>query len=79
MTNKEEIIIFGTEWCLYCKKAVELCEEKGVAFKYYDTIDPDSLQKLAERGKLSDMRTLPRIFIGNQLIGGYDDLQAELS
>ena len=69
MTN---IIIYTTEHCPYCVKAKDLLNKKQVKFKEIDISDDQARQEMVT--KSGGKKTVPQIFIGNQNIGGYDDL-----
>jgi glutaredoxin 3 len=64
--------MYVTGWCPYCARARKLLETKGVAF---ETIDVEAQpEKRAEMQTRSGRRTVPQIFIGDQHVGGCDDL-----
>ena len=67
--------IYTTGSCPYCIQAKQLLKSRGVA--ELDEIRVD--QVAGERQKMMDItgrRTVPQIFIGEQHIGGCDDLMA---
>ncbi len=70
----ELVTIYGKPACPYCDRAVQLCEQRGLAFTYIDILAVGmSITELqAKVGK--PVRTVPQIFIGSQHIGGYTDL-----
>ena len=69
-----KVTIYTTGWCPYCSRAKSLLSRKGVSF---DEIDVDSApEKRAEMQTRSGRRTVPQIFIGDQHVGGCDDLHA---
>jgi glutaredoxin 3 len=69
-----KVVMYTTQWCGYCAAARELLRSRGVEF---EDIDVDS-----DRGRRQEMieksgsRTVPQIFIGDELIGGFTDLAA---
>jgi glutaredoxin 3 len=68
------VTIYTTGWCPYCARAKSLLKRKGVSF---EEIDVDSVpEKRAEMQTRSGRRTVPQIFIGDQHVGGCDDLHA---
>lgn len=72
MTN---IIIYTTPVCPYCVRAKNLLAKKGVPYEEIDVSqDPELRDKMIE--KAGGRRTVPQIFIGDQHIGGFDDLHA---
>ena len=67
--------IYTTGTCPYCIQAKQLLKSRGVA--ELDEIRVDLVA--GERQKMMDItgrRTVPQIFIGEQHIGGCDDLVA---
>lgn len=69
-----KVLMYTTQWCGYCERARRLLRQKGVTF---DEVDIDSSAE-ARREMLtrSGRRSVPQIFIGDQHVGGSDDLQA---
>jgi len=68
------IVMYSTAWCGYCQKARDLLERKGVAFREI-RVDEEAGQREVMQQR-TGRRTVPQIFIGEQHIGGYDDLAA---
>jgi glutaredoxin 3 len=68
------ITMYTTSWCPYCSRARSLLKSKGATF---DDIDiEEAPEKRAEMQARSGRRTVPQIFIGDQHVGGCDDLHA---
>ena len=67
------ITIYTTRFCPYCHAAKDLLRKKGAAFEEIDvTSDRSGREAMSAR---SEGRTsVPQIFIGEQHIGGCDDL-----
>lgn len=72
----KKITIFGRPGCGYCSRAKQLCEIKGLDFKYIDIwaegISQADLQKTI--GK--PVSTVPQIFHGDEHIGGFSEFKA---
>ncbi|BCU65855.1 glutaredoxin 3 [Acinetobacter bouvetii DSM 14964 = CIP 107468] len=70
-----EVTIYSTAVCPYCIRAKQLLERKGVTFKEVNLSNeaPEVRVELMQRTK---HRTVPQIFIGEQFIGGFDQLYA---
>ncbi len=69
-----EIIIYTKDPCPYCVRAINLLNEKKLAFKEIDLTDNfDEIERIKEK---TGWRTVPIILINGRLIGGYDDLKA---
>ena len=69
-----EVIIYSTRICPYCVRAKRLLERKGVDYKEI-RVDRDyaQLRIMLERSRRN---TVPQVFIGDQHVGGYDELAA---
>ena len=66
--------LYTRRWCGYCVAAERLLQQKGVAFEQIDATGDQELRRwLLE---VTGRSTVPQIFIDDQPIGGYDDLQA---
>jgi glutaredoxin 3 len=60
--------------CPYCVRAKAFLNEKGVQVEEIDlTDDFETLNRLKNE---TGWRTVPMIFIGEKLVGGYSDLKA---
>jgi glutaredoxin 3 len=67
--------IYTSPLCGYCHAAKRLLTKKGAAFTEYDVSrDPEMRAQMMQRAKGG--RTVPQIFIGDQHVGGSDDLHA---
>jgi glutaredoxin 3 len=69
-----DVLMYSTPWCPFCVRAKRLLTEKGVVFTDIDISGSGELrQEMIQR---SGQRTVPQIWIGEQHIGGCDDLYA---
>jgi glutaredoxin 3 len=66
--------MYATGWCPYCRRAEALLRDKGVVFDWIDVEDHPGRRE--EMMRLSGRRTVPQIWIGEQHVGGCDDLFA---
>jgi glutaredoxin 3 len=67
--------MYSTAVCPFCVMAERLLRSKGVAEieKIRIDLDPDARQEMmAKTGR----RTVPQVYIGEQHVGGFDDLSA---
>jgi len=72
--SRPAIVMYTTNWCPYCERARKLLKSKGASFEEIDVEStPD---KRAEMISRSGRRTVPQIFVGDQHVGGSDDLAA---
>lgn len=67
-----KVQIYTTSYCPYCIRAKQLLESKGIEYDEVN-LDKDPEKKLETMQKLN-WRTVPIILIGDELIGGYDQL-----
>jgi glutaredoxin 3 len=75
MTFMKTVEIYTSPLCGYCHAAKRLLTKKGAAFTEYDVSrDPEMRAQMMQRAKGG--RTVPQIFIGDQHVGGSDDLHA---
>lgn len=69
-----EIIIYTSNLCPYCTMAKRLLSEKGVTYTELNVDTSNDLRE--EMMRKTKRRTVPQIYIGEQHIGGFDDLRA---
>lgn len=71
----KKVIIYTMKVCPYCVKAKALLQERGIAFEeiFLAEEDDNAWEVLYQK---SPMRTVPQIFVNDQLLGGYTDLAA---
>jgi len=67
-----DILIYTKQWCPYCSKAKALLRAKGLEWRELDVTFDERLQR--EMVERSGRRSVPQIFLGGELVGGYDDL-----
>lgn len=68
------VLIYTKPFCPYCERAVALLQRKGVDFEeVVASMDAEKRREMQER---SGRMTYPQIFIGEQHVGGCDDLLA---
>ena len=70
----KKITIYSGDPCPYCGAAKALLKSKNVEFEEFDIWkDPAKAKEMLQR--TNGKRTIPQIFIGEQYIGGNDELQ----
>jgi glutaredoxin 3 len=67
--------IYTKTFCPYCWRAKMLLESKGVAFQEI-SVDFGGADKEVMVRRAGGRTTVPQIFIGEQHVGGCDDLMA---
>ena len=69
-----KVEVYSTTYCSYCRAAERLLDAKGVTYEAIDvTYDDAKRNWLVEA---SGQTTVPQIFINDQAVGGFTDLQA---
>lgn len=68
------VLMYATATCPFCTAARNLLRDKGVRWTEI-AVDADS-GKRDEMIERSGQRTVPQIFIGDEHVGGFDDLDA---
>jgi glutaredoxin 3 len=76
MSSSNTVTIYTMANCPYCVRAKGLLSQRGISFKEVFVPEEDDAQ-WDELFKRSGLRTMPQIFHGEKLVGGYSDL-AEL-
>ena len=70
-----KITIYTTPICPYCFRAKSLLKKKGAEFDEIDVFMDSKAREEMEQ-KSGGARTVPQIFIGENHVGGSDDLYA---
>ena len=70
MSKKVEI--YSRSNCTYCEMAKKFFDSKSIDYVVYDTGMTEIFDEMIERNPRA--RTVPQIFIDDDLIGGYTDL-----
>ncbi len=68
-----KVKIYTTPSCPYCVAAKRLLGQKKVSFQEIDVSKGNDFEDLIAK---TGMKTVPQIFIGDELIGGYQELSA---
>lgn len=70
----KKVTVYTTEYCPYCHRAKDLLKRKKVVFEEVDLTHNDAKREELERK--TGCMTVPMIFIGDEFVGGSDDLHA---
>ncbi len=70
----KRVLVYSTRVCPFCVMAKRLLSSKGVKFEDV-AVDADEAKR-AEMMQRSGRRTVPQIFIGEQHVGGFQELSA---
>lgn len=68
----EKIVVYTTQKCPFCVRAVDLLNDKGVGYKEINIENNPSLR--AEMEQKAKCKTVPQIFINDMHVGGCDDM-----
>ena len=68
----KKVEIYSKSNCSYCVMAMNFFDSKNMQYEVYSADDPKIFSEMMERNPQA--RTVPQIFIDDQLIGGYTDL-----
>ena len=68
----KEVKIFSTPVCQYCRRTKTLFDELGIKYEEVDLAGDEKLRN--EMVEKYQWQTVPMIFIGEEFIGGYDDV-----
>jgi glutaredoxin 3 len=73
---RPQVRMYTTAFCPYCQRAERLLAARGVAEIEKIRVDLEPAQRV-EMMQKTGRRTVPQIYIGEQHVGGFDDI-AEL-
>jgi glutaredoxin 3 len=69
-------VVWSKYHCPYCDQAKALLKQKGIPFEEKKIGDGYTREELLEA--VPTARTVPQIFIGDELIGGFTELKQHL-
>jgi glutaredoxin 3 len=71
----QKVTIYSSDYCPYCHRAKALLQARGVSDYEEIVVDgqPELRRRMTER---AGRTSVPQIFIGEQHVGGCDDLHA---
>ena len=70
----KKFTIYSKGYCPFCKRAIQLAEKTGAEVEVIDVVgDEDTYTKIK---KQTGQQTVPQVFIGDEFIGGFDELSA---
>lgn len=67
--HDEEVILYATQWCGYCKKTRSFLDQKGIAYFEYDIEASDIGRQQYER---LNGRGVPLLVVKSDIIRGYN-------
>ena len=69
----KQVTIYSTPVCPYCRRAKAFFDELKVVYKEVDLAGDEKLRN--EMVEKYQWQTVPMIFVGDEFIGGYDDVR----
>jgi glutaredoxin 3 len=69
-------IVWSKDQCPYCVQAKALLESKGIEYEERNVSKDWTKEQLLEA--VPTARTLPQIFLGEELVGGFTELKTYL-
>jgi len=75
VSAQEEVEIYTTAWCGYCRRAKALLDRKGVPYREI-RVDRDAAKRAEMVARAGGRTTVPQIFIDGRPVGGSDELHA---
>jgi len=70
-------IVWSKDHCPYCDRAKALLKQKGIEFEERNMSRDWTREQLLEA--VPAARTVPQIFIDEELVGGFNELKVKLS
>lgn len=71
MAKKPKVLLYGTEWCIWCQKAREFFSEHKIPFIEIDVeSNPKAAQEIIKK---SGQQGIPIIDIDGKIIIGFDE------
>lgn len=70
----QKVTIYTTRYCPHCTRAKALLKTKNAAYQEIDVTEDAA--KREEVSRRTGWQTVPMIFIGEEFVGGADDLYA---
>ena len=67
-----KVTIYDTELCTTCWSVQSLLDKREIPYEHVVVVeDSDEHRELAQR---TGMQTLPQVFVGSVLLGGYEEV-----
>lgn len=75
--DNPDAVVYSKENCPWCEKAISLLTENGFTVKELKLGIDYTKESLLE--KVKPAKTVPQIFVDEQLVGGYDHINSYFS
>jgi len=74
----KRVTIFGRQGCGFCTRAKQICEIKSLEYRYIDIVEEGISKADLEKTVGKPVETVPQVFIGQEHIGGFTELENHL-
>jgi glutaredoxin 3 len=71
--SKAHVTIYTRPLCIWCFRAKRMLRKHGLQFEERDARQEETRAMLLQR---TGRRTVPQMFFGDRLVGGFEDLRA---
>lgn len=71
LVRENPYVVFGTETCPWCKKAIALIEQRTGHKPLF--VDISLYPQWTPPPSMANFSTVPKVFINGRLVGGYSD------
>jgi glutaredoxin 3 len=68
-----KVRVYTTAYCSFCDAAKRLLKQRNIPFEEIDVSEDSARMALKQR---TGWRTVPQIFLDEELVGGYQELAA---
>jgi glutaredoxin len=75
--NKMKAIVWSKDQCPYCDQAKALLKSRNIEFEERNIMHDWTREQLLEA--VPNARTVPQIFLDDQLVGGFTELRTKLT
>ena len=78
--KNKAVFVVSKSYCPYCKKTKDILKKYKINKEVFEWLDIDKLDDTEKiqryMGKLTGAKSVPRVFIGGQFVGGGDETEA---
>lgn len=72
----DHVTIYTRSFCIWCIRAKWLLRTKGIAYEERDASSDEARSALLAR---TGRKTVPQVFFGDELVGGFEALRDRLA
>jgi glutaredoxin 3 len=80
LNSDNGVVIYSKSWCPFCSQAKTIFDQLDVEYFCLELDEFEEGQEIQDcLAGITGIRTVPQVFVGNELIGGCDDTKASLA